>query len=264
MRKFLVFIILIGILIVAGIWVINSQLSRDTTNVSAVTSDKFIVANGISWYQDPDKQFNLAIFKKAFTLSFTAENAQSLKEQSYLDEYSLAVNGTYFRGSYVESEHSGLLQILGKKYWDLIPDKQLTNVVIYDESADVLKVIPTSDFNDGDYSAGKYTLFQTGPLMIEDNVVQTQTIADSLNGEGRFLRTVLGFTDAGEKFVLITRVNSTLTELANNILKFPVFQGKKVTVINLDGGTSTSMYSKELDQFNYRENSRLPMVIGVK
>jgi hypothetical protein len=164
----------------------------------------------------------------------------------------------------VESEHAGLLQIKGEKFWDMVPDKQLTHVVIYDEKADSLDFVATGDFVEKNYKDKKYTLFQTGPVLIRDGVVQVAQIKSSLNGEGRFLRTVLGITGTGEKFVLITRVNFTLLDLANMINAFPVFKDKPLTVINLDGGTSTAMYSKELEQFNYRESSRLPVVIGVK
>jgi hypothetical protein len=263
MRKLLVFLILITSLLVGGYFLINSQLNVKDRTVDSVTRDRFIVSDGIQWYQDPDKQFNLAIFRKPFTLTFVAEDAQTLKEQSFLAEYNLAINATYYRGSFVESEHSGLLQIKGERFWDIVPDKQLTHIVAYDEAEDTLEFIPTSDFTESRYVGEDYTLFQTGPLIIEENEIQTDLINNSLNGDSRSLRTVFGVTDNGDKFVLITRVNYTLTTLAEDILGFPIFAGKRITVINLDGGNSTAMYSKELDQFNYRESSRLPVVIGV-
>jgi len=263
MRKLLVFIILIAALLVGGYFVINNQLNVEDRTVDSVTRDKFILSDGIQWYQDADKQFNLAIFRKPFTLTFAPANAQTLKEQSFLADYNLAVNGTYYRGSFVESEHAGLLQIKGEKLWDLVPDKQLTHIVAYDETQDSLEFIPTEDFNEERYENKDYTLFQTGPLIIDANEVQVELINNSLNGDTRSLRTVFGVTDTGDKFILITRVNYTLTKLAQDIVGFPIFAGKHITVINLDGGNSTAMYSKELDQFNYRESSRLPVVIGV-
>ncbi len=264
MRKILVFIIIIAGLIVGGFYLINSQLSQSGISVQSVTSSKLINSGDIQWYQDSDKQFNLAIFSKPLTITFTAQNAQTLKEQSILDGYSLAVNGSYYRGSYIEAEHSGLLQIKGKKLWDMVPDSQLTQVVIYDEQADSLQFMPTSEIKLTDYKADKYTLFQTGPLLIKNGVVQSAEIAASLNGSGRYLRTVMGVTDDGQKFVLVTRINFTLGDLASMVLSFPIFQNKHVTLVNLDGGTSTAMYSRDLDQFNYQESSRLPVVIGVK
>lgn len=262
--KLVLLILIIGGLIIGGIKLLESSLVKDNSTPSVLSS--LIESDNISWYQDPDKNFNLAIFKQPIVVTFVDKEATQLEDQANIAGYKLAINGGYLRGdSYLDAEYAGLLQIKGKAMYQIATgDNQLTHIVVYDEDADILKFEPASNFPRENYTSESYTLFQTGPLLIKDNVVQVNLINKAPNGTERALRTVLGYTNTGEKFVVVTRSSFTLEKLADTILNLDIFKGKIINVVNLDGGTSSAMFSKELSQFNFGSSKRLPAVIGVK
>ncbi len=261
--KLVLIILILGGLVVGGYTYLNQNLlkpAQQTTNAA-----DFVESDGIKWYQD-SINYNLAIFHKPFEVRYTQKDAQNLKEQSLINNYSLAVNGSYYRGSIVNAEHAGLLQIKGNKLFGIVtdPDAQLTQVVVYDQKLDVLSFMPVKDFPLEQYKTADYTLFQTGPLLIDQNKIQLDEINASANGKNRALRTVLGYTETGDKLLMITKVPYKLEDLVNEILKHPALKDHRINVINLDGGSSTAMYSKELSQFQFSDSKRLPVVIGVK
>lgn len=263
-RLFIIILIILGGGIGGYIYLNQEVLQSPGIEIEEVDSQNLVEADGISWYQDTAKTFNLAIFSRPLTVLFTTESAQKISEQALLNDFVLAVNGSYFQGSYVESEHAGLLKLGEAIYGELVDDSQLTHVIVYDTVTDDVFFQAVEEVDVTDYEDDGYMLMQTGPLVIKDNEVQTDFINDSANGSGRYLRTLFGYTDDGQRFFLVTRSNFTLTALATQLLEFPIFAGKKLNVINLDGGTSTAMYSQDLEQFNFGESKRLPVVIGVK
>lgn len=246
----------------AGVNYLNQQLaaggSGNNSQVQPVTS------NGITYYMPADEKFIVARFHKPLEYKFTAKNAQNLKEQSYIENYLLSFNASYYRGSYVNAEHAGLLQLKGDLIEDLVLDKQLTHIVVYDHQTDRFKFLPAANFDQEAYITEDYTLFQTGPLVLENNQVQIDLIDNSTNGTGKYLRTLLGYTDKGDTFVVATKVNFTLTDIANELLKLELFKGEKLTLVNLDGGASTAIYSKDHTKFSFGESKRLPLIIGVR
>lgn len=265
MSKFKLLIVLM--IIVGGVAGGISLIDRDLSALQGVDTDlqQSITADGITWYQNTDKSFSIATFQHPLYIAYSAENAQSLQEQAALNKLILAVNGGFYRGSYVESEYAGLLQLDGESMSPLVEfEKQLTHVMVYDIVDDILKFEPAEGFEIKNYDSQEYTLMQTGPLVIKDNQVQDQLISESLNGTGRYLRTLIGYTNDGIKFLVITRVNFDLQKLAVALLEFEPFQGKQINVLNLDGGTSTAMYSRDFEQYNFGVSKRLPSIIGVQ
>lgn len=267
MSKFKLFVVIIILIAIGygGYKIFEQQLTpvpqiNDDTSIA-----QFIEANDILWYQDKDKTINLALFSKPFEFVFSPENAQDLKEQSLLNSYVLAVNGSFYRGSILSAEHAGLLIQEGEMIEPMVgDDNQVTHVVVYDTEEENLEFVSTKEINLDEYSNDKYLLFQTGPILIINNEIQEEVISQSQNGNSRYLRTVLGYTSDGQKFILITRIGFTLKELSETILNMDVFSDKKINLINLDGGSSVSMYSRSLTNFNFLETKRLPIVIGVK
>lgn len=262
--KLLFIIIVIGGLLVGGITLVNETLlsQQDTT---ANQPDLCKNLSSFTLCYDNARTIQLVTFSGPLYIDFTEEESASLREQANLNGYSMVVNGGYFRGSYIDAEYSGLLQIKGEpKYQIALNDNQLTHIVVYNEETTDLEFLPARTFETKDYADEKYTLFQTGPLVVKDGKIQSELISSSINGAGRYLRTLMGFTDTGEKFFVITRSNFDLSKLAEKILAFPAFQDKTINIINLDGGTSTAMFVRDLAEFSFGDSKRLPAVIGIK
>lgn len=214
---------------------------------------------------DNIKSYTIAIFTKPLEIAYIPQNARSVKLEADNLGWQLAVNGSYFRGSYIDAEHAGFLQIYGTKYFGQVAvDPQITHIVIYDKVRDSLNFVPADEFDPKVYVNENYLIFQTGPLVIKDNIVQTELIDDSSNGSTRFLRTLLGYTNTDEKFFVITEANYTLSEVAEELLNLDAFKGEIINVVNLDGGSSTAMYSSQLSQYDYAIESRLPLLLGIK
>ncbi len=260
----IILLLVIGAVIL-GVTAINDSLNTGRNNENSMADSQLINQDGIKWFQPESQDFNLAIFEKQFEVNYTPSNAQSVTEQSYLNDYVLAVNGSYYRGSPVEAEHAGMLVIDGEVFFPAALDEQLTHLIIYNKEAESIDFIRVEEAETEDLVGNEdITIFQTGPLLIENNEIQTELIDNSTNGGIRALRTVFGFTDDCQKFFLVTRRNYTLMEISEQIKKIDIFQGKTLNVINLDGGASTSMYSSALEQFNFMSSRRLPVVIGIK
>jgi exopolysaccharide biosynthesis protein len=233
----------------------NSQ--PDPNQITQITTTEY------KWYQDPLAGYTVAVFDKPLEFLFTPIQSQTLSEQAATNQLELAVNGSYFRGSYIRAEHSGLLQLKGSKKFEYVPHVQISHVLVYNHEQDSLEVIRAREFNQLDYTSSKYSLIQTGPLVIEAGEVQTKFINGSLNGELAAFRTLLGFSASGEKFLIVATKPFKLADLAEELLENPLLKNQQITVINLDGGASTAMYSQEYDKFSFRDNVRLPLVIGV-
>lgn len=219
----------------------------------------------VIYFQDAEKTFQFALFSSEAELDFlyTPREAQSLVEQSRENEFVAAINGSYFIGSYVESSPSGLLQIKGELISEYVPNVQISHVVVYDHVANELKFIRARNLDLSAYSQPRYSLAQTGPLLIDSNQVQFDFIDGALNSEQESIRSFIGITDAGEKFIGISRTQVTLYELVDTISANPLFQNNNITVVNLDGGASTAMFVKDSEALKFREQIRLPLVIGL-
>ncbi len=219
------------------------------------------------WFLSQDKSFTVVVFNNHdLDIRFTAENAQSLKEQTQSEEWKMAINGGYFAGSLISATPIGGLSIRGEVLTEVVNDSQnqITQVVIFDHEQLKLNIVPLSQFSSSAYADSRYSYFQTGPLVLKDNQLQSTQIKDSINGVDKYLRAVVGITDKGEIVLGVSRIAMSLEEFANKLLSVETLADRKVTLVNLDGGSSTAIFSPELDQFNFGENKRLPYVIGVK
>ncbi|NES18723.1 MAG: hypothetical protein F6K41_07275 [Symploca sp. SIO3E6] len=52
--------------------------------------------------------------------------------------------------------------------------------------------------------------------------------------------------------------------MADYLLTLSVFSGKTLHVVNLDGGTSTALYSQTNPELNLNEAAVLPILLGLK
>jgi exopolysaccharide biosynthesis protein len=236
-----------------------------STNILGEVKGPILIQDqDITWYQDQAKQYNLVIFDQPLEFYFSPTEAQSVKEQVIENDLRLAVNGSFYIGSYIQAQHAGLLQIKGELIEDYVQNVQLTHVIAYNHDTNQLQFVRGRDFKQSEFEGDEYTLVQTGPLVVEKNQLQTEFINGSLNGQAQAFRTLLGYTNGGKIFLLTTRSGFNLKELVSLLLENPLFKDQQLTIINLDGGASTSMYSRDFEQFRFREDFRLPLIIGIK
>lgn len=110
-RILIIIVVVIG-LIYGGAKLMDTNLTKSTTD-TAVTTDSCEEVNSITYCEDVAKTIQLAMFTEGLYVDFRDSEAGSIKDQSILQKLNLVVNGSYFRGSYADAEHAGLLQIKG-------------------------------------------------------------------------------------------------------------------------------------------------------
>ncbi len=220
----------------------NAVLSEDTEETYSV-------------YYDSEKGIKLVLINDLETIELI-NNSELKRTSEFSNEFNFIINAGYFTP---ERTHAGLLNLDGQILTDLsTADLQLTRVVeIEDNSINFL----TRDgyLNSGSMISNIY--FQTGPMILEDNVVVENEIINSLNGNGSYRRSILGTTSENEIFLLITEKSYSLIEIAKIILNLEPLSSKDINAVNLDGGSSVSLYVNE--DFNSGEFKRLPFLIGI-
>lgn len=218
---------------------------------------------------DPVMHYNkelgmtVVTFYNELSYIYTPNDEKTLLRVAKNKKYSYLFNGSFFGGNKSEIGHAGLLQIEG----DLITSKkggdeanQLTHVVVVKNSGE-LDFVPYDKYKAKNCS--ECTAFQTGPLVIKDNKIKYRLIENSINGNRLHERTLLGFTDDGKKYFITVRKEVDLASLAEKILSYKIFKGKKLSLINLDGGSSAAMYSRKYPKYNFNVKKKLPIIIGI-
>ncbi len=197
-----------------------------------------------------------------FTYRYNKVNAPSLEQMGIEAGYRYVVNGGYYGGTSYESEHAGLLNIYGTKHTSItFNDPQLTHIIRYSKNDSSFEIIDIHDYTER-ADTETLTEIQTGPLVIQDNHIAYNYILESNNGAGRHLRTLLATTDGKKKFFILVKDNYSLTQLSTILLNMGILKSPTLRVINLDGGHSTSMYSKDHPEFNFGSGKHIPNLFG--
>lgn len=210
-----------------------------------------------------DNTYGLTLigFKDNFEIIYKPENMLSLGETGEEEPYRYLINGSYFEGSRV---HAGWLSIFGNQLTPLKTDQQLGHMAILDTSFRSLD-FPELALWDSSLTNPSAIEFQTGPLVIYANDIDTLSIKRSINGMSSHLRTLLAYTEEdGMLYFIITRKVCTLPELGEHLLTLSAFKDKTLHVMNLDGGSSTALYSRNHPGLNYNVNRPLPIMLGLK
>ena len=106
--------------------------------------------------------------------------------------------------------------------------------------------------------------FQTGPLVIQANVLDMPSIHQSINGLRSHQRTLLGYTEEDKlKFFITVRKSERLDTLGEYLLKLSIFEGKTLSVINLDGGPSVALATQSHPEINHNEQAVLPILFAL-
>jgi uncharacterized protein YigE (DUF2233 family) len=261
-RTFFAFILIIVVAasVIALVWLFSARIGKDNS------TEIYQENGGIVYYQPADRSYSLVVFEKPkLGIKFVSQNVTSLAEQAEQENWQAAINGGYFFNSSIDARPVGLLQIKGQVISQLVTDsqKQATHVMIWDQTQNQLNFASTQDVNVGDYSGAQFSMMQAGPLFVRSNVLQSKAIKDSLNGSGSYLRTVIGYTKDDRVFFSISRYAVTLQEFAQLLKASPVLAPTSITALNLDGGSSTALYTRAVEALNFGETKRLPIMLGV-
>lgn len=262
--KKLIFLIFVTAIIVAVLElsgtvniVVDKQQSTSTpvSNPTDITNNLFKIDNsGYSlYYSDEDEIYIVQIPKsQKIMLEVDEDNPKSLKEFASQEEFSAAINAGFFLE---DNSHAGLLIVDGMQNTAFSPnDLQLTHVLTISTSE--ISVISNQDIDIQALIMQQITAFQAGPLFIDSSATRLDLVDNSFNGRGKYKRTVFAYDNAFNYFI-ITRKAYTLLELSTNLLSYNIYDGK-FTALNLDGGSSTSMYVKGEEKFQINESKVLP------
>jgi exopolysaccharide biosynthesis protein len=207
----------------------------DNTDTSIINSDGFIVKvmegySAVSYFHAKDNAANLT--------QVCSETIACINSGFFLDDGS----------------HAGLLTVNGFKYVSLAPnDKQLTHVVRYQDN--FLSFIPNSDYA---FSSTSDFEFQSGPLFLENGNARSDLINSSPNGNLTTFRSFIGLTPENKIFIGVTTKQVDLVTLGNELKKL---LGQNITVMNLDGGSSTAVYFRDSSLNSFGTSKILPNFI---
>jgi len=199
-------------------------------------------------------------FTGNFQLLYEPTNPLTLEEAAGKTPYRYIINGSYFEGSRV---HAGWLSVFGVQHTPLKPDRQLSHVAVLDTSLTYLD-FPDLGLWDTSMTQTRTLEFQTGPLVIHHSQLDTTSIQASINGLGSHLRTLMATTrEDGMIYFIISREPCRLDDLGDHLLSLDVFSGKTLDVMNLDGGSSTALYSRNHPELNFNTKRALPLFLGI-
>ena len=209
-------------------------------------------------------KFGMTILRvpNGFDFVFTPRDVAAVTDVARSRNYRFVINASFFGGDRLHAQHAGWLRILGRSYTPIMKDRQLTHVVSFDETSRRIEFIPWQNFH---AQSGNHTIeFQTGPLVIDSNRVAHALIAGSINGSGRYTRTLVAATGNSVLWFITVRKPIVLDDLAGYLLKLSIFRQGRLDVVNLDGGPSVAFYSKSFPQLNFNTDDHLPLLLGVR
>lgn len=228
----------------------NQSTSQETPQI---LSEETKISPEIKIY---DKQNGI------FTIIFPDQSLSLVSNSSELSVQDFATNNRldYLinAGFFLEDKsHAGLLIQNGEKKVSLATlDKQLSHVVVLNDNA--IKFAPKEDF----IYEGIQNAFQVGPLFIDRNNIREDLINNSVNGRGRYLRSILGITESGKSFFMAFTRPRSLNEVYEYILELKDLKNEIVSAVNLDGGSSVAIFSLTDETFTFGSQKRLPFFLG--
>ncbi len=204
--------------------------------------------------------------KRPIKFMFFGKDSDLLKasEVSYYYEYPYIVNWSYFGyGTWGNRVYAWLLKVMDVVKSPIrFDDKNLSHVVRYNYWTDEITFIPNKEYAPLTW---QMTLeFQVWPQVISWWVVQTGCINDSWHGTTKHYRTLLAVDSVKRKYLIVVASKVDLNQLGQVLLDMDVFKNKAINVMNLDGWSSTAMYSSVYPELNYNTDTRLPIWLGIK
>ena len=142
-------------------------------------------------------------------------------------------------------------------------DRQLTHIAILNTTTGEM-VFKSAELWEPSMSDKANIEFQTGPLVIQGNVLDMPSIRQSINGLRSHRRTLLAYTEDMMKFFITVRKPERLDKLGEYLLKLSIFEAKTLSVINLDGGPSVALDSQAHPKMNHNQDAVLPILFALK
>jgi hypothetical protein len=200
-------------------------------------------------------------FRNNFEIVYEPAQTLSIHQVGQSFKYRYLVNGSFFEWS---GKHAGWLSILGNKLAPLKQDRQLTHIAILNTTTGEM-VFRSAELWEPSRSDQANIEFQTGPLVIHRNVLDMSAIRQSINGLRSHQRTLLGYTEEDKlKFFITVRIPEHLDKLGEYMLKLSIFEGKTLSVINLDGGPSVALETLTHPEINHNGAAILPILFGLR
>jgi hypothetical protein len=204
---------------------------------------------------------SIIAFRGNFEIVYEPSQTLSIHEVGQSFKYRYLVNGSFFEWS---GKHAGWLSISGNNLMRLKPDRQLTHIAILNTTTGEM-VLKSVELWGQSMSDKANIEFQTGPLVIQANVLDMPSIRQSINGLRSHQRTMLAYTEEDRmKFFITVRKPERLDKLGEHLLKLSIFEGKKLSVINLDGGASVALVSQAHAEMNHNGAAVLPILFALR
>lgn len=220
-----------------------------------------IVDNDIQAYTFDPYGISIIAFRTNFEIVYEPTQKLSIHQVGQSFHYRYLVNGSFFEWS---GKHAGWLSTSGNNLMPLKQDRQLTHIAILNTTTSEM-VFKLAELWEPSMSNKANIEFQTGPMVIQANVLDMQSICQSINGLRSHQRTLLGYTEEDRmKFFITVRKPEPLDKLGEELLKLSIFEGKTLSVINLDGGPSVALDSQAHPQINHNQDAVLPILFGLK
>jgi hypothetical protein len=210
------------------------------------------------------KELQLTILSvyRGFDYVFTPRNVPAFASVARKRSFRFMINASFFDNDRLDAQHAGWLRILGASHAPVRDDRQLTHIIRYDTLSGKTEIVDWQNFKP---STSNHTIeFQTGPLVISRNVVTTNLINNSINGSGKYTRTLIAVGGTNELWFITVRRPVSLDSLGRFLLTLSIFQNKTIDVVNLDGGPSVAFYSRAFPELNYNVEDRLPLLLGIR
>ncbi len=200
--------------------------------------------------------------KGAVTFVYRPHQPPTVRASAESLGFRCVINGSYFEGTQLHAKHAGWLSLHGDSITPVMDDRQLYAVVRLIRSPAEVDIIPLQEFHS---SPGPDVVeFQTGPIVVDSNNVAVDAIDASINGRGSYRRTLLAKTGDGMKWLLTVRKSVALDELGAYLITLPMFRGKRLDVVNLDGGPSVALCLTHHHALDFNAGARLPILLGVQ
>lgn len=197
-----------------------------------------------------------------FNFIYSSENPAEVDTIGARGGYRYLINASFFDGMRAHATHAGWLFLRGDTVAPLRDDRQLTRVVQYNVETGIVRFCPLAGFQSaGDSSSVE---FQTGPEVVEQDTVTEAEIAGSINGLGSYTRTLLAVTNGTVKHFITVRKHYRLNDLARVLLSLDVFRGTTLNAVDLDGGPSVALWSRDHPELNYNTSDHLPLLLGIR
>jgi hypothetical protein len=220
-----------------------------------------IVDDDIHVYTFDTYDISILAFRSNFEIVYEPAQRLSIREVGQRFKYRYLINGSFFEWSGL---HAGWLSIAGNHIRPLKQDRQLTHIAILNTTTSEMAFQPAAAWGAA-MSEGTNLEFQTGPLVIQANVLDMPSIRQSINGLRSHQRTLLGYTEEDRvKFFITVRKPERLDTLGQHLLQLSVFEGKTLSVVNLDGGPSVALAARAHPELNHNGQAVLPILFALR